>query len=320
MQNDMTPIFIGGAGRSGTTMLASLLGGGPSVVVPESHFKKQLFAMAFRLVDSPVKALEMMRHYLANDFRFGLWGIAPPVVALSASRPALACTLYRAIMDACVRSYADTHALGYPTCWVDHTPGNIHLAAELMACHPNARMVHLVRDGRAVAASVMPLDWGAYTVTAAAKYWLWNVEVGVATEQLYPERVIRVHYEQLVANPAEELRRLCGFLGMDYSASMLNGKGFNVPGYTRQQHLLVGEGPVAGRADAWKNQLGVRQIALFERIAGDWLKVLGYQLSAPPMSGLSYELYRTRDRLLEPAMRKLGKMQRRKRERLGRNR
>ena len=39
----MSPIFIGGCPRSGTTMLASMLGcASDTIVTPESHFKEQL--------------------------------------------------------------------------------------------------------------------------------------------------------------------------------------------------------------------------------------------------------------------------------------
>ena len=53
--------------------------------------------------------------------------------------------------------------------WVDHTPLNLRHAVALFRLFPDARMLHLVRDGRAVAASVLPLDWGATDADTAAR-------------------------------------------------------------------------------------------------------------------------------------------------------
>jgi hypothetical protein len=65
---------------------------------------------------------------------------------------------YRECIDWLVTAYGEKVAKPAPAAWIDHTPKNARYAATLFHAFPDARMIHIVRDGRAVAASVLPLD------------------------------------------------------------------------------------------------------------------------------------------------------------------
>ena len=59
-------------------------------------------------------------------------------------------------------------------------------------------------------------------------------------------------------------------------SEMVEGKGFQVPGFTVNQHALVGKRPDSSRLDAWRSKLKPREIEIIESLAGDTLTRLGY--------------------------------------------
>jgi hypothetical protein len=156
-----------------------------------------------------------------------------------------------------------------------------------------ARFIHLVRDGRGVAASVIPLDWGPNTVQRAAHWWTERICYGLAAEGYLQDRALRVSFEDIVTTPEGTLRELCSFLEIPYESAMLEASGFDVPAFTRAQHHLVGEAPDPSRAVAWKSHLTTRQVEMFEALTGDLLVALGYDLQG----GSSSVPVRWRERL-----------------------
>lgn len=96
-----------------------------------------------------------------------------------------------------------------------------------------------------------------------------------------PDRVIRVHYEQLIANPDGELRRLYGAVGLEFDPAMSAAGGIRLPRYTRGQHQLVGDAPDPGRIAAWRDSLGTGAVRIIEAELGDTLALLGYEPVTP---------------------------------------
>jgi len=164
--------------------------------------------------------------------------------------------------------------------WVDHTPGNMKYMHTLLEMFPAAKAVHMVRDGRAVSASVMPLDWGPNTIMQSAHDWSQKVLCGITAElALGRERILQVRYEELVREPEKVLREICGWLNIDYDPVMLCSDGFLKPRYyDYKAHSLIGKKPEERRASAWEEKLSPRQIELFERLTGDLLLNFGYEL------------------------------------------
>jgi hypothetical protein len=269
----MVPIFIGGCGRSGTTLLGAVLGAhSDAVCVPESPFKTD----AVRRPELASKPVADLMHFILNTRRLRLWGL--DVATLRQSAATLDAT-YPEALEWLVREYGRSVGRSAAYVWVDHTPENMRFAALLAELFPAAKFIHIVRDGRGVAASVLPLDWGPSTVDRAAQWWLAALGYGLAAETWGgPTRLLRVQYESLVLEPERTVRRICAFAGLDFEPAMLRADGFKVPGYTSQQHALVGSAPQANRVNAWQHELSARQIEIFESVAGEMLRMLGYDL------------------------------------------
>jgi hypothetical protein len=267
----MREVFIGGCERSGTTLLGAMLGAhSDCICTPESQFKTDALHVLGWEMDhlSVSSALKVIR----DQWRFDLWNLD-----LDDDVDDEVGDSYASLLTWIVTRYAGSTGKPRASVWVDHTPANVRYATTLLELFPNLRMIHIVRDGRAIAASIIPLDWGPSTIIGAAHWWVEKVAYGLAVESMWPEsRIVRVKYEDLVSSPEETLRLLCAHLDLDYQPSMAKARGFQRPAYTASQHTLIGEEPDASRATAWRDRLTPRQVEIFEHLTHDFLRYLDY--------------------------------------------
>jgi hypothetical protein len=110
--------------------------------------------------------------------------------------------------------------------WGWKLPETGHVLPVIARLFPEARFVHLVRDGRDVAFSPAdaphgPLVRGLAMIQridghlANARRWATGATLGRAHGVMLGERYLEVRYEALVAEPAGELARVAEFLGIE---------------------------------------------------------------------------------------------------------
>lgn len=273
----MRPIFIGGCPRSGTTLLGALLGAhSRCVCVPEMPFK---FDLLYGLDWEKERVThEETRRLIQHLGSFRMWGIPAEGPADRNGRDPEEGLSYLETIEDLVRRYASAVDREEADVWVEHIPHNIRYAKALFAHFPDAVIIHLVRDGRGVAASLLPVGWGAGSELAAASYWAEHLAYGFAAEAATPDRVHRVYYEELLRDPHGVLARLCRFAGLEVEEQLGAETRFPIPRDTYRQHSLVSRPPDPSRADSWKSTLTRRQIETFEYQAGELLEHLGYTL------------------------------------------
>ncbi len=112
---------------------------------------------------------------------------------------------------------AEAKRLG-KTVLVEKTPRHVHAMETIAALLPAARFIYLVRDGRDVAISLMRRS---PSLEAGIERWLTDNNAALAAMERFPERVVVLRYEDLVADPAASLGALCDFLGVPYDEAML---------------------------------------------------------------------------------------------------
>lgn len=267
-------LFIGGCSRSGTTLLGAMIGAHSTCICsPESHFKIDVMrALARKMTEPKPTALVSL---IQRHWRFKIWELElEPLSALSNNNAS-----FDQILHWIVAQYAQQQGKPNAQIWVDHTPENISYTQSLLDIFPQARFIHLVRDGRAVAASILPLDWGPNSIIKASRWWMRMTSFGLAAEKtLGSEFVLRVKYEDLVLKPETTMQTVSQFMGIDYEPAMLQATGFNPPSYTTRQHKLVGGKPDASVVNRWEQKLTARQIEIFEHQTRDFLTYLGYPL------------------------------------------
>lgn len=279
--------FVVGVTRSGTTLLRLMLDAHPQLAVPpETHFALDVIA-AFKLGPvSPEGFVEIVTtHRRWPDFGLDAEVLLARVMEVEplAAGPAL---------RAFYRYYADE--AGKPR-WGDKTPGYLRKMAKIEKALPEARFVHLIRDGRDVAVSITGLHFGPRSVPEAAHRWAKRIRV--AREQgARVGHYIELRYEDLISDPERSLRRICDFVELDWDSAMLDyhdraadrlqeitrdlprsHEGEVIPAQQRVSiHALASEPPQADRVGRWRTEMSASDQAAFVESAGDLLAELGY--------------------------------------------
>lgn len=259
----MKCIFIGGADRSGTTMLASLLSKiDQSVVTPESLFKNEV------LVEQPF-CTKIYCDLLENNERFKSWAL--DITSLKKVGHSSFEDFYSDLIDL----YNERRGAQY---WIDHSPNNLVYSKWLNDVFSECYFIHIVRDGRAVAQSQVPLEWGSNTYLDASRAWNNKILYGFITQTLFPNKTLLVKYEDLLHNEENEISRIVSFLNNPKIIDLNGIKNDFLPEFTKSQHALVGKAPDAIRASAWKGKMTKQNIADFQYYAKDTLNLLDYKL------------------------------------------
>ena len=121
---------------------------------------------------------------------------------------------------------------------------------------PSARVVHIVRDPRDVAASTATMRWGPTDPASAARWTANLLQRWTEVRELVPaDRVLEIRLEDLAADPEPVLRRVCDFYGLRWDAAVL---GFD------WSH---------GQSGRWRTAPGAAEIG--RQLAG-WAEALGY--------------------------------------------
>ncbi|MGE0816234.1 MAG: sulfotransferase [Vicinamibacterales bacterium] len=275
----LPPFFVVGMGRSGTTLLRMMLTHHPRLAIPyESGFLTRFEDEAGRF--APLDADENLRRLVEAmlaepnlrrwDHRFTLEEI-------------LSAVTHRSVAGVADTIYGRYAAAKGKARWGDKSDylDRMHV---LYRMFPRAQFIHIVRDGRDVALSVLKLAWGPNDVVRAAEWW--DAHVAMARRVgavMGPERYMEVLYERLVEDPERELRRCCAFLNEAYSPSMLEyaaGAPSAIPADTRSLHHGVDTAPYRTRVYAWKREMKPVDVALFDRHAHRTLAELGYEVPA----------------------------------------
>jgi hypothetical protein len=286
-----------------------MLGAHPDCIcVPEMQFKIDI-AASWKEVHSSGDIAETLETIIRSD-RFRVWwGLNRQVRALPSE-----VSSSRDLIEWFVRAYGADVGKPAPSIWIDHSPNNLRYAASLLDVFPDAHFIHIVRDGRAVAASTMVVDWGPSEIIDAARFWLQALSYGLAAELDQSARVTRVRYEDLVLNTPVELERVCQEVGIPFEGAMVEGAGFKVPPYSAKPHALVGMAATASRVRAWEEDLTPREIEIFESITGDVLRYLGYVprfgLKAAPPSTVERYVMRAKELYKRGVVKRLRKRRR----------
>ncbi len=309
--------FVVGCNRSGTTLLRAMLDAHPALSVPpEAYFTLRALRPA-----SPAEPFAPAARVaeIESNRSFATWALPSRALAgLTTDPPPDPAALVRAVY----RIYAEHH--GKPRAG-DKTPRNVLHVPTIAAALPEARFVHLVRDGRDVVPSVREHLLGPESLPATIDYWRDRVLAGRrAGAALGPARYLEVRYEDLVADPESVLPDVCRFLGLEYGPAMLDypGRADRVIAGTwdARRHEGVSRPPTAGVRD-WRATMAPADLRLFDELAGDLLDELGYGrsgLSASASARARARAWRTSAplrRALRPVTSDLARRRRRRRRR-----
>ncbi|GLY30879.1 sulfotransferase [Kineosporia sp. NBRC 101731] len=294
-----TPLLLGGEHRSGTTLLSVVLDSHPALDVgPELDFAEPtnlgtLVIETCRLLregdprvlgpgtDTNDPAYYDVAHFVKQCERYGI----PPATLSDLVEQQIAQDGRDivALRDRCRlldRIGKFKMATTGKLTWGIKLQRKIQDVDRYAQIFPGSRFIHIIRDGRDVAASHLRTvpDWGYRSIDDTAYKWANLIE---ATRLRAPaQRYHEIRYEDLVGEPEKACRALCDFLEIPFASQMLqhhlvdhtlHAHDWSHPSSEATKNPLS-EAPV-GR---YRHDLTAEQIADFENIASGTLRTLGY--------------------------------------------
>ena len=132
------------------------------------------------------------------------------------------------------------------------------------------RVVHIVRDGRDVALSLLRVKaWGPISPFGAARWWSQRVEAMQRYAGQYMDgRILEIKYEEVLQAPVEAFERIAKFYGI----------------YEQERHDQLSQHVkiMANNSEKWRKAMTPAELEVFERVAGKTLVANGYQLATEP--------------------------------------
>jgi len=287
---DPAVVFLVGAPRSGTTWLQHLLGAHPEIATPQET------DLLDRLAGSWMAS---WRRQLAEMEEPGRRPRGLPAVLTEEQ--------FVDLLRRVVGEIYGTVLVNKPGARVvlDKNPYHSYHVADAVQLLPGSGIIHLIRDGRDVACSLMRAagrgwgeGWAPSDVDGAAELWRDMVS---AARDAATERYVEVRYEELHSQRASDLLvRLYTFCAVDASGTSAR-EALERFDLTRLRSLPAGDQPSSivwsgealarlggappepegffggGGTGAWKTQLSQYERWLFDRVAGDLLIELGYE-------------------------------------------
>lgn len=276
-----SPIFIVGAPRSGTTLLSSMLSAHPSIAIStETGFMSHWYTIRHWYGDLNVpRRFDAFWIDYTTQGRFADVDVDADCV-LERIRQAAHVDL-RMVFAATMEEYAAK--VGKPR-WGEKSPGHEFYIETLLDWYPEAKILFVVRDPRAVFASMLRVPWGKKDI--CWQMGIWKTSIRFLENARKDPRVAVARYEDLVQEPIREMHRLCEFIGEEYTDGMIyNRSETSSPisdavgkGWTREHLQSTLEKPITTASmNKWRSQLTLYQIAAIERTTEREMREFQYQ-------------------------------------------
>jgi hypothetical protein len=248
--------FVVGSPGSGTELLASMLEAHPQLAIPaQTGFLQGALGALFGNEERQRRDFGTTLSVTAHWSAFGIEQAAF-MRELEAIAP------FR--VDEAIRCFYRLYAARFgKSRWGDQTPSYGKHMRVIEQVLPEACFIHIVRDGRDVAASLCDRQCnpGADMATLARQ---WRRDIcATRSQSLGVRQYLELRYEYLVLDTETCLKDICDFVAIDYEPAMKRGL------------------PPADVSNLfrWRQALSPRQKSEYEGVAGGLLTALDY---SPP--------------------------------------
>lgn len=188
-----------------------------------------------------------------------------------------------AVIDKLFRGVFDLHS---DVRWGEKSPRHSYLVKQIDGIFHGCQFIHIIRDGRDVASSMLARGWYAKSSRRVAEHWQTCVEAARQAAAFGPSRYLEVRFEELVTEPAKHLERICVFLGVDFRVDMVAFQNLVqdfVPTGEIAYHEKLQSGLKNSEIGKWKDFLTPWQEAVFWIVA--WRQTKAYYPAAKPRWG-----------------------------------
>ncbi len=277
MNPGKTPIFIMGTQRSGTTLLRLILNAHSKIAIPEeARFLTPLLKKRYLKKAISGDSLKKLIGYLSSNEQFKLWNYDSRTFLehLSAKDEI---SLHE-LIDSMFSSYCANEGKAI---WGDKSLFFATIDI-LTALFPDARFIHIVRDGRDVYDSWRKMDPTKGNASVIALDWSYKLhKIESSLKKLPPGHQLTIRYEDLIGDPERTIKAVCSLVGVEYESGMLD--------FYKTSHYYIGDHHSnlifnaindTNRAK-WRKNLSPGEIKAFALLARHYLKKYNYNYEIP---------------------------------------
>ncbi|ARU59521.1 sulfotransferase [Oleiphilus messinensis] len=283
-------VFVVGVGRSGTSLLQSMLHAHPDIMFPpETSFLRRYVANGKYGQLRQQLGISGLVEVLAQDEKIQRLNLSLVELEKGVCKEATGSAFYRYLLSTYIQKRKADEKTFIP--WVgDKDPRCLEWMMLIWRIFPDAKVIHIYRDPRDVLLSKRKAAW------SRSKPVMWHlfansvqIKMGVADgKNRMPGNYHECSYEALISDPANTLHRICQFLSLSYDVSML--------GYAKVSGELVSESEMEWKKETfgpllpensqkWRQNLTAYQCVLTEKLCS---QVMGMGNYSPTEDRLSF--------------------------------
>ena len=190
---------------------------------------------------------------------------------------------------------------------MDKSLDSVHYADELMRLFPDLLFLNVVRDPRGQVASMNRAIIHDFDSILNARTWVQAHDAARALLARYPERALTIRYEDFLFDQEATLRRICGFVGIEFLPRMLDiAHSAEARRISKMSALWESNSfaPISANADKFKQQLPLDDIHVIETLTQDYMRAYGYELMTAAdvvVTEAAYEAARVRSQAARQA-------------------
>lgn len=281
---DKKLFFVVGCGRSGTTLLKTILNEHENVAVtPETFFYDSVVAKEkTKDLDLNGKVEKLFSKWWIKDFGLNKSDVINNLNSIKCDDE------WDAVFLSFIKSYADKHKVD---CVGEKTPRHIAKAEYFIKSFPGVKVVNIIRDPRAVYSSYRKTKVGTISVANVINEWKNAYSVHVKLEKSASYYCIR--YEDLVNSPEDVIKNILEFIGVPFDPSVLTFYQRSGAGYSPEQrhHGNTFKPIFNASVDEWQKCLNRYQKSLIENRLYNEMKSVGYDCATKPTPLLDVYYY-----------------------------
>jgi len=234
--------FITGYPRSGTTMVASLMGRNKAIFVPaESHFFRS-FLITRKSISKDDFITDFLNDKRLNDIYTDREVIIKCVYDNNNYTQAFACVLHKLAAD------NNKNIIG------EKTPSHILNYPSILLAYPDCRFIYVLRDGRDCVYSNLKETWTHNNPYKHAAEWNLHIRQMESLKKKYQDRILIVKYEDILNNPDALCAQMTSFIGVKFSAENSDESNtLTIPEWEKAWKKKASQKPDPSNMYKWKN-------------------------------------------------------------------